>query len=75
MNQFTANAIGRKVVAGPSEATAIGNVMIQAMAAGAVSSLKEMREMIHQAIETEEYQPQQADVWEEAYQKYQTLNR
>ncbi|MBQ4056059.1 MAG: rhamnulokinase, partial [Bacteroidaceae bacterium] len=75
LNQFTANAIGRKVVAGPSEATAIGNVMIQAMAAGAVSSLKEMREMIHQAIETEEYQPQQADVWEEAYQKYQTLNR
>lgn len=75
LNQFTANAIGRKVVAGPSEATAIGNVMIQAMAAGAVSSLKEMREMIHQAIETEEYQPQQADVWEKAYQKYQTLNQ
>lgn len=73
LNQFTANAIGRKVMAGPSEATAIGNVMIQAMASGAVSSLKEMRAMIHEAIETEEFLPQDADVWETAYQKYQTL--
>ena len=73
LNQFTANAIGRKVVAGPSEATAIGNVMIQAMAAGVVSSLKEMRAIISEAIETEEFLPQDADVWETAYQKYQTL--
>lgn len=73
LNQLTANAIGKKVVAGPSEATAIGNVMIQAMAAGAVSSLKEMRSLIHKAVETEVYEPESAEVWEEAYQKYLNL--
>ena len=73
LNQFTANAIGKKVVAGPSEATAIGNVMIQAMGAGVVSSLKEMRGIIREAIETEDFLPQDSEVWEAAYQKYQNL--
>ena len=73
LNQLTANAIGRKVVAGPSEATAIGNVMIQAMAAGIVSSLQEMRSIIHSSIETEEFVPQSVAEWEEAYQKFVTL--
>ena len=73
LNQLTANAIGRKVVAGPSEATAIGNVMIQAMAAGVVSSLQEMRSIIHASIETEEFAPELVAEWEEAYQKFVTL--
>lgn len=73
LNQLTANAIGRKVVAGPSEATAIGNVMVQAMGAGAVSSLAEMRSIIHASIETEEYTPQSVAEWEEAYQKFKTI--
>ena len=73
LNQLTANAIGRKVIAGPSEATAIGNVMIQAMAAGAVSSLQEMRSIIHASIETEEFVPQLVEEWEKAYQKFITL--
>ena len=73
LNQLTANAIGRKVVAGPSEATAIGNVMIQAMAAGVVSSLQEMRCIIHASIETEEFAPELVAEWEEAYQKFVTL--
>ena len=73
LNQLTANAIGRKVVAGPSEATAIGNVMIQAMAAGVVSSLQEMRSIIHASVETEEFVPELVAEWEEAYQKFVTL--
>jgi rhamnulokinase len=73
LNQFTANAIGRKVIAGPSEATAIGNVMIQAMAMGVVSSLQEMRAIIHDSIETEESLPQESEAWEQAYQKFITL--
>lgn len=73
LNQFTANAIGRKVIAGPSEATAVGNVMIQAMAAGVVSSLKEMRAMIHASVETKEYVPQSTSEWDTAYQKFITL--
>jgi rhamnulokinase len=72
-NQLTANAIGRKVIAGPSEATAIGNVMIQAMAAGVVSSLQEMRSIIHASVETEEFAPELVAEWEEAYQKFVTL--
>jgi rhamnulokinase len=61
------------VVAGPSEATAIGNVMIQAMAAGVVSSLQEMRSIIHASVETEEFVPELVAEWEEAYQKFVTL--
>ena len=73
LNQFTANAINRKVIAGPSEATAIGNVMIQAMGAGIVSSLKEMRSIIHASIETKKYFPESVQEWENAYQKFITL--
>ena len=73
LNQLTANAIGRKVIAGPSEATAIGNVMIQAMAAGVVSSLQEMRSIIHTSVETEEFAPELVAEWEEDYQKFVTL--
>ena len=73
LNQLTANAIGKKVVAGPSEATAIGNVMIQAMGAGVVGSLKEMRAIISQGVETEEFLPEATQEWEEAFKKYQTL--
>ena len=73
LNQLTANAIGRKVIAGPSEATAIGNVMIQAMGAGIVSSLTEMRSIIHASIETEEFMPQSVGEWEAAYQKFIAL--
>lgn len=73
LNQLTANAIGRKVIAGPSEATAIGNVMIQAMGAGIVSSLTDMRSIIHASIETEEFMPQSVGEWEAAYQKFIAL--
>ena len=54
---MTADAIGIPVVAGPSEATAIGNIMIQAKAAGIVSDRKEMRRLIAQAIETQTFTP------------------
>ena len=73
LNQFTANAIGRKVVAGPSEATAIGNVMIQAMGAGIVSSLEEMRSIVHASIETKEFIPQAVEEWRTAYDKFVSL--
>ena len=73
LNQFTANAIGKRVLAGPSEATAIGNVMMQAVAAGAVSSLAEARQIIRASIETEEFLPQDSEVWSEAYQRFQSV--
>ncbi len=73
LNQFTANAIGKRVVAGPSEATAIGNVMMQAIGAGAVGSLAEARQIIRASIETEEFLPQDSEAWSEAYSRFVTL--
>lgn len=74
LNRLTANAIGREVVAGPSEATAVGNVMIQAMGAGVVSSLEEMRAIIRASVETETYFPEEADEWEKAYRLFRRLH-
>ena len=73
LNQYTANATGKRVVAGPSEATAIGNIMMQAIAAGAVESLAQAREIIRNSIDTEEFMPQDSELWQSAYEKSQTL--
>jgi rhamnulokinase len=70
LNQWTANAIGLPVIAGPSEATAIGNVMIQAKAAGCVDSLQEMRKIIGESVQLDEFLPQDAELWAEAYRKF-----
>lgn len=70
LNQFTANSIGIPVIAGPSEATAIGNVMIQAITSGAASSVEEMRRLINQSIPLTTFEPQDKAVWKEAYKKY-----
>ncbi|GAB6010548.1 rhamnulokinase [Viscerimonas tarda] len=70
LNQFTANSTGIPVVAGPSEATAIGNVMLQAKGIGVVNSLSEMREIIKNSVTPDVYQPQDSQVWEQAYGKF-----
>ena len=70
LNQWTANAIGIPVIAGPSEATAIGNIMIQAKAAGCVDSLQEMREIIRNSVQLDEFSPQHPDQWTIAYDKF-----
>lgn len=67
LNRFTANSVGIPVVAGPSEATAIGNIMIQARTAGMVDTLQQMRDMIANGIETSFYEPHYTDIWDEAY--------
>ena len=70
LNQFTANAIGIPVVAGPSEATAIGNIMMQAQASGMVSSLWQMRELIASSIYTQTFQPEQPALWADVYERF-----
>lgn len=67
--QFTANAIGRKVVTGPIEATASGNILMQAKAAGQLKSIDEAREVIRNSFELKEYQPQDTGLWEERDRK------
>lgn len=73
LNQYTANATGKRVVAGPSEATAIGNVMMQAIGAGAVESLAEARKIIRASVETEELLPQNTEQWNKAYEIFHNL--
>ena len=70
LNQFTANATGVTVLAGPQEGTAIGNIMLQAKAAGNVSDIWEMRAIIANSIQLAKYEPQDKSVWDEAYQQY-----
>lgn len=75
LNQWTANATGLSVIAGPSEATAIGNIMIQAKAAGYVNSLAEMRQIIANSVPLDEFTPENKTVWDQAYQKFLTITR
>lgn len=71
LNQYTANAIGIPVETGSSESTAIGNVMMQAKWAGVVDTISDMRTMIRESLEdSRRYEPQVADVWSAAYEKY-----
>jgi rhamnulokinase len=75
LNQWTANAIGIPVVAGPSEATAIGNIMIQAKAAGVVDSLQEMRKIIGESVQLDEFVPENTELWTEAYQQFLKITK
>ena len=70
LNQFTANATGITVLAGPQEGTAIGNIMLQAKAAGLVKDIWEMRRIIANSLELVRYEPQDTTIWDEAFNKY-----
>ncbi len=73
LNQMTADAIGMPVVAGPSEATAIGNALMQARAAGVVGSLQEMRHIVSESTDTLRFEPSPGNEWDEAYMRYNNL--
>lgn len=75
LSQFTSNAVGLPVTCGPVEGTAIGNIMLQAKAAGLVSTITEMRELISKSIQTKEYLPQDKELWEEGFKKYLSVYR
>jgi rhamnulokinase len=73
LNQMTANATGLPVVAGPVEATVIGNALVQLITLGEIAGLSQARELIAGMVELERYEPQERDVWDEAYDRYRTL--
>lgn len=73
LNQCAASATGRKVITGPVEATAAGNILIQAIAGGAVASLTEARSIVARSFPQNSYEPQEPSVWEAAYQRFQSL--
>lgn len=69
LNQFTADATKRTVVTGPVEATAIGNVLMQAIGLKHLGSLSDAREVVRASFDVEEYHPESSDGWDEAYAK------
>ncbi|MBR4238468.1 MAG: rhamnulokinase [Prevotella sp.] len=73
LNQFTANSTGATVLAGPQECTAIGNVMLQAKAAGLVGDIWEMRAIIADSTEMMKYEPQDKATWDAAFDKYMNI--
>lgn len=70
LDQMTADSLNIEVLAGPQEGTALGNIMIQAKAAGVVSDIWEMRRIIADSIDLKRFSPNHTADWDEAYQKY-----
>ncbi len=65
--QFTADACNRPVVAGPVEATALGNVLLQAMGLGLIGSLSEAREVVKRSFPLQVFLPEKPEAWLEPY--------
>jgi rhamnulokinase len=75
LNQFTADAVGLPVVAGPEEATAVGNCMVQALGLGVIRSLGESLAIIRKSFPIRDFQPRDAARWNQAYETFKTLVR
>lgn len=73
LNQFTANACGIPVIAGPAEATAIGNVLVQAIADGAVAGLEQGRRIVATSFDVKTFQSTDEAVWSSAYDRFESL--
>ena len=71
LNQFTADATGRRVLAGPAEATALGNVAIQILATGGAASLQEVRAIVDRSFPSEVFEPLETDRWETQTERFQ----
>ena len=69
LNQLTANATGRPVITGPVEATAIGNLLMQAIALGEIASADEAREIVCRSFDVETFEPAHDGDWDAAYER------
>jgi sugar (pentulose or hexulose) kinase len=73
LNQYTADAVGRPVITGPVEATALGNIVSQAIATGELAGLAEARQVIANSTETQTLLPQAGAEWDAAYSRFRSL--
>ena len=73
LNQMTANSTNRRVVTGPVEGTAIGNLLVQAMAAGEIKDIQELRSVVAASFPNEIYQPEEKETWDKAYEAYKKV--
>ena len=73
LSQLAADVCGVKVIAGPVEATVIGNIAVQLIAAGAIPDIRAAREIIGRSFEVKTFRPSSDPVYQAAYQQYQRL--
>lgn len=73
LNQLVADATRRTVVAGPTEATAAGNILVQAIGTGQLKNLAEARQVIEKSFPVENFEPKNSGPWDEAYEKFKKL--
>jgi rhamnulokinase len=73
LNQLAASATGRQVIAGPTEATAIGNLLLQAIALGHIESLAAVRRVVRNSFTLQTFEPLEAQSWQTAYQRFLEL--
>lgn len=71
--QFTANATGKRVVTGPEEATAIGNILMQALALGYLEDLGAARKVVKESFDLKEFHPEDQEEWDLAYKKFEHI--
>jgi rhamnulokinase len=71
LNQFTADATGKKVLAGPTEAAVLGNIGVQMLATGGAGSLEEMREIVERSFPADVYEPRDAEAWNRASVRFE----
>jgi rhamnulokinase len=71
LNQLTADATGRMVLAGPAEATALGNIAIQILATGGAASLQEVRAIVDRSFPSEVFEPCETDKWEQHAERFE----
>jgi len=73
LNEFTASACGRRVIAGPVEATVLGNLLVQAKGQGELKSLAELREVVRHSSELREFHPRSPEAWQEARARFANI--
>ena len=73
LNQYTADALGLPVQAGPEEATAVGNLMVQAMGLGIIRSMRDALPLIRKAFPIREYKPRDTPSWNKAYERFRQI--
>ncbi len=70
LNQFAANATGLEIIAGPAEATAFGNIMVQAAADGQLGSIWEVREKVRASTPLQRFHPEETERWDDAFARF-----
>jgi rhamnulokinase len=73
LTQMAADACGRTVIAGPVEATAIGNILVQGMATGDVKSIADLRAIVRNSFDVKRYEARETGKWDAAYEQFKAL--